>query len=504
MAAKLKDGLFIGDAATSQDPEFLELNKICNMINLAGNEIPNIWAAHGLVYLTFNWENSPDYALFDDHDEILHEIVSFIDMSLRHGVSILLFSLQGTCRCAVAACAYLMYKYGWGFEKSYDFLVIKSSEVDINRGFVQQLFQLERRLMISKYKVYDVKQLSPRQHARMHSWEPDSYLSSEESDEEERVLLNSYNNSKTTLRCLPHPSEGHNLAPKAFALTFNLRPQFSSSMHHPAPPNAPQPVSILRTSKRSQHNKNNNGVPPLPSEGRSDSKAGAPSSPDLYDFVGLRPKSGSKGVPASAEERLHKILSSLQEVSSNGRGAQSEAKVATYGNNEEDFLSIHELAKAPVTANFATTQNRSQQSSSSSRRQLRASGGVVLSNSNTRQQAWAEEKPASSSVRSAPPASNKRHSSPAPQLARSGLAARANNSSNVSVGSYNSYRSTASSSKQEQSSTGRGQTPPRQRPSTPTRRSQQVSASLLQPTVASSRANGRERRPQSPSRAWKY
>ena len=37
----------------------------------------------GLVYLTFNWENSPDYALFDDHDEILHEIVSFIDMSLR-------------------------------------------------------------------------------------------------------------------------------------------------------------------------------------------------------------------------------------------------------------------------------------------------------------------------------------------------------------------------------------------------------------------------------------
>lgn len=95
-----------------------------------------------------------------------------------------------------------MYKYGWGFEKSYDFLVIKSSEVDINRGFVQQLFQLERRLMISKYKVYDVKQLSTRQYARMHSWEPDSYLDNDcrdESEEEERVLLNSYNNSKTTV-----------------------------------------------------------------------------------------------------------------------------------------------------------------------------------------------------------------------------------------------------------------------------------------------------------------
>ena len=98
MAAKIKDGLFIGDAATSQDPEFLELNKICNLVNLAGAEIPNIWAAHGefwksrltadysiagLVYLTFNWENAPDFSLFDTHDEILHEIASFIDMSLR-------------------------------------------------------------------------------------------------------------------------------------------------------------------------------------------------------------------------------------------------------------------------------------------------------------------------------------------------------------------------------------------------------------------------------------
>lgn len=47
----------------------------------------------GLVYLTFNWENSPDYTLFDDHDEILHEIVSFIDMSLRFGeVRIILVS----------------------------------------------------------------------------------------------------------------------------------------------------------------------------------------------------------------------------------------------------------------------------------------------------------------------------------------------------------------------------------------------------------------------------
>lgn len=49
MAAKIKDGLFIGDAETSQDPEFLELNKINNLINFAGREIANVWAAHGTI-----------------------------------------------------------------------------------------------------------------------------------------------------------------------------------------------------------------------------------------------------------------------------------------------------------------------------------------------------------------------------------------------------------------------------------------------------------------------
>lgn len=51
MAAKIKDGLFIGDAETSQDPEFLELNKISNLINFAGREVPNVWAAHGKIIL---------------------------------------------------------------------------------------------------------------------------------------------------------------------------------------------------------------------------------------------------------------------------------------------------------------------------------------------------------------------------------------------------------------------------------------------------------------------
>jgi hypothetical protein len=47
MAAKIKDGLFIGDADTSRDTEFLELNKISSLINFAGMEVDNAWSTQG-------------------------------------------------------------------------------------------------------------------------------------------------------------------------------------------------------------------------------------------------------------------------------------------------------------------------------------------------------------------------------------------------------------------------------------------------------------------------
>jgi hypothetical protein len=47
MAAKLRDGLFIGDADASLDAEFLDLNKISHIVNVASREVPNKWAARG-------------------------------------------------------------------------------------------------------------------------------------------------------------------------------------------------------------------------------------------------------------------------------------------------------------------------------------------------------------------------------------------------------------------------------------------------------------------------
>ncbi len=160
MAVKLKDGLFLGDAETSFDPEFLELNKVSNLINLSGREVQNVWSAHGLVYLTYSWEDRPTYRIFSDKESDwdgsqlfpppLGEIINFIDGSLKYGISVLLFSTKGTGRCALAACAYLMCKYNWGYNKAIEFIVCKKKDISLNKGFVQQLQALDKYLLTQR------------------------------------------------------------------------------------------------------------------------------------------------------------------------------------------------------------------------------------------------------------------------------------------------------------------------------------------------------------------
>lgn len=74
MATKIKDGLFIGDAEASQDPEFIELNKITFVINCAGHQLPNLWEQHGLHYLTFPWTSEPDCVLFDGGNVVIVQV----------------------------------------------------------------------------------------------------------------------------------------------------------------------------------------------------------------------------------------------------------------------------------------------------------------------------------------------------------------------------------------------------------------------------------------------
>lgn len=246
MAAKIKDGLFIGDAETSQDPEFLELNKISNLVNLSGREVPNSWAAHGLVYLTYNWEDRADFLIWVDQDESIADLVEFVDASIRHGVAVLLFSRRGVGRSAVAVCAYLMTKYHWGFEKTYDFVYSKKPDIDINKGFVQQLFALDKRLRSArnqqlKLSIDDSTALAAAESMRQKDWDP-SYLEYdkmmqaqaqstgrhsrrddllEDTPDDELLMIFSFLNSKQNITSLPGPYRSAIDTPKNFKLRFN-------------------------------------------------------------------------------------------------------------------------------------------------------------------------------------------------------------------------------------------------------------------------------------------
>ena len=101
MAAKLKDGLFLGDFETAQDMEFIMANKITRVINCAGREVGNAWercAAHvlhgclpgltlslrgvrssGIRYLTYTWPESGNCIIFDDSNTVLDEIFGVIE-----------------------------------------------------------------------------------------------------------------------------------------------------------------------------------------------------------------------------------------------------------------------------------------------------------------------------------------------------------------------------------------------------------------------------------------
>jgi hypothetical protein len=89
-AAKLKDGLFLGDYETAHDLEFVAANKITRIINCAGREVGNafersgadslpqvvfqfehalsfvVCVRAGVQYLTYTWPESGNVIIFDD------------------------------------------------------------------------------------------------------------------------------------------------------------------------------------------------------------------------------------------------------------------------------------------------------------------------------------------------------------------------------------------------------------------------------------------------------
>ena len=103
-----------------QDYDLIEPNSITYFLNTAASELDFFW--EGVEFLTFHWQDTMDYVVFDEHGIVVEQIVSFIDEGIRKGQSVLVYSTRGLSRSIVCVAAYMMAKYGWGVDKVFEFM----------------------------------------------------------------------------------------------------------------------------------------------------------------------------------------------------------------------------------------------------------------------------------------------------------------------------------------------------------------------------------------------
>ena len=180
-AIKVKDGLFIGDEFAAQDLEFVVTNKVTHIINCAQRQVPSHWEPIGVKYLKLNWLNDESQNLFESKDDLFDNIFDFMNAALSQGESVLVHSVTGQCRCCVIILAYFMKRFNWTLFKAIEFLNSRRPDIDLMPNFVQQLAALENRL------------IKVGKGPKSADWEN----MSEQDDHEEKLLHNTYINSRT-------------------------------------------------------------------------------------------------------------------------------------------------------------------------------------------------------------------------------------------------------------------------------------------------------------------
>lgn len=137
LAVRIIDGLFIGNAISSQDDEFLFSNKVTHIVNCAALDVPNVFTDHGILYLSFPWRDGS--VILDPQNRKISRIAKFMDKAFEKGECVLLHSLHGISRCCVIACAFLMYRFDWSLEDAYNFVKINHPDMEIAPQFMIQL-----------------------------------------------------------------------------------------------------------------------------------------------------------------------------------------------------------------------------------------------------------------------------------------------------------------------------------------------------------------------------
>mmetsp|Transcript_68194 Transcript_68194/g.137185 ORF Transcript_68194/g.137185 Transcript_68194/m.137185 type:complete len:309 (+) Transcript_68194:58-984(+) len=226
---KVKDGLFLGDFESVQDYDLIDPNSVTYFLNCAAGENDFFW--EGVEFLTFHWEDSPDYTCFDEEGIVVEQIINFVDEGLRKGQSVLMYSRRGLSRSVGCCMAYLMAKYGWGCDKAFEFLEAKRVPMDLNPGLMASLYALDWRLQksrLAKAITLPVSELErrlflERNRAKLLTWAAvvpettvvkvtDDPPPSEDLSADEPILVNSFVNGRSKFTYssahLPPPASG--------------------------------------------------------------------------------------------------------------------------------------------------------------------------------------------------------------------------------------------------------------------------------------------------------
>jgi len=145
--------------------------------------------------------------LFDPNNLVVMQIYNFIEEGLAESESVLIHSLEGISRCSACVVPYLMYKYHWGFEKTFEFVCSKRPDLAPNPGFMQQLFLLDKRLQ-QKWLKSSSDEAYVRKRLFEWGYTAPKMLRNEdgtETENDEQLLVNSYSNSQSKLTALPQP-----------------------------------------------------------------------------------------------------------------------------------------------------------------------------------------------------------------------------------------------------------------------------------------------------------
>ena len=147
LAVRIKDGIFIGNAAASRDAAFISMNKITHVINCAAIEAGNMFHTCGIRYLTLHWRDVPGVTALDN--TTCKQIKEFIEVADEKGECVLIHSMNGMNRCCLALGAYLISKYKWNYDMVMSYMSVAHPPMKIKPHFTRQLRALSKRVGIA-------------------------------------------------------------------------------------------------------------------------------------------------------------------------------------------------------------------------------------------------------------------------------------------------------------------------------------------------------------------